>query len=202
VRTEKAAAKSVTTRPKIVTIRLSASTFRRLRKLAAAIDSSEDSLAVQAVESYLDLNEWQSNAIRDAVRMATAAMQGLSITMRSMPGWPRGKPREKGNVSSQRSCDFDRVGHAAPYLRPNSFFSRFHGIVPLRCTSSRARRHARRSARSSVALAFGFSLARLGTINFIFCVLGGPFATYLANKWRYRGRRRCVSWPTPCGTLR
>jgi predicted transcriptional regulator len=26
--------------------------------------------AVQAVESYLDLNEWQTNAIRDAVRTA------------------------------------------------------------------------------------------------------------------------------------
>jgi len=70
VRAEKAAAKSVTTPSKIVTMRLSASTFRRLRKLAAAIDRSEDSVAVQAVESYLDLNEWQTNAIRDAVRMA------------------------------------------------------------------------------------------------------------------------------------
>jgi len=70
VRTEKAAARSSTASSKIVTIRLSASTFRRLRKLAAAIDRSEDSLAVQAVESYLDLNEWQTNAIRDALRMA------------------------------------------------------------------------------------------------------------------------------------
>jgi predicted transcriptional regulator len=70
VRAEKAAAKSGTTPLKIVTLRLSDSTFRRLRKLAAAIDRSEDSLAVQAVESYLDLNEWQTKAIRDAVRMA------------------------------------------------------------------------------------------------------------------------------------
>jgi len=70
VRAEKAAAKSVTTPTKIMTIRLSASTFRRLRKLAAAIVRSEDSVAVQAVESYLDLNEWQTNAIRDAVQMA------------------------------------------------------------------------------------------------------------------------------------
>ena len=70
MRAEKAAAKSGTTPLKIVTLRLSDSTFRRLRKLAAAIDRSEDSLAVQAVESYLDLNEWQTKAIRDAVRMA------------------------------------------------------------------------------------------------------------------------------------
>jgi predicted transcriptional regulator len=70
VRAEKAAAKSVKSPSKIVTIRLSTSTFRRLRKLAAAIDRSEDSLAVQAVESYLDLNEWQTKAIRDAVRTA------------------------------------------------------------------------------------------------------------------------------------
>ena len=70
MRAEKAAAKSVTTPTKIMTIRLSASTFRRLQKLAAAIDRSGDSLAVQAVESYLDLNEWQTKAIRDAVRMA------------------------------------------------------------------------------------------------------------------------------------
>ena len=70
MRAEKAAEKSVTAPTKIVTIRLSASTFRSLRKLAAAIDRSEASLAVQAVESYLDLNEWQTNAIRDALRMA------------------------------------------------------------------------------------------------------------------------------------
>ena len=70
MRAEKAAAKSGTTPLKIVTLRLSDSTFRRLRKLAAAIDRSEDSVAVQAVESYLDLNEWQTKAIRDAVRMA------------------------------------------------------------------------------------------------------------------------------------
>ena len=70
MRAEKAAAKSVTTPLKVVTIRLSASTFRRLRKLAAAIDRSEASLAVQAVESYLDLKEWQTNAIREAVRLA------------------------------------------------------------------------------------------------------------------------------------
>jgi len=70
VRAEKAATKSVTTPSKVVTIRLSASTFRRLQKLAAAFDRSEDSLAVQAVESYLDLNEWQTKAIRDAVRTA------------------------------------------------------------------------------------------------------------------------------------
>ena len=70
MRAEKASAKSVTTPSKVITIRLSASTFRRLRKLAAAIDRSEDSLAVQAVESYLDLNEWQTNAIREAVRLA------------------------------------------------------------------------------------------------------------------------------------
>ena len=70
MRAEKAAANSVTTPTKIMTIRLSASTFRRLQKLAAAIDRSGDSLAVQAVESYLELNEWQTNAIRDAVRLA------------------------------------------------------------------------------------------------------------------------------------
>jgi predicted transcriptional regulator len=70
VRAEKTTAKSVKSPSKMVTIRLSVSTFRRLRKLAAAIDCSEDSLAVQAVESYLDLNEWQTNAIRDAVRTA------------------------------------------------------------------------------------------------------------------------------------
>jgi predicted transcriptional regulator len=69
VRAEKAVAKSVSP-SKIVTVQLGTSTFRRLRKLAAAIDRSEDSLAVQAVESYLDLNEWQTNAVRDAVQMA------------------------------------------------------------------------------------------------------------------------------------
>ncbi len=94
MRAEKAAAKSVKSPLKIVTIRLSASTFRRLRKLAAAIDRSEDSVAVQAVESYLDLNEWQTKAIRDAVRMANRRNAKLSITMRLMPGWPPEELRE------------------------------------------------------------------------------------------------------------
>jgi predicted transcriptional regulator len=38
-----------------------------LQQLLIAV---KDSVAVQAVESYLDLDEWQTNAIRDAVRMA------------------------------------------------------------------------------------------------------------------------------------
>ena len=53
-----------------VTLRLDASTRKRLEKLAKATDRSRAALAADAVRQYLDLNEWQIAAIRAGVREA------------------------------------------------------------------------------------------------------------------------------------
>lgn len=49
-----------------MTLRLDPGTLRRLDELAQATDRSKAWLAAQAVRTYLDLNEWQTKAIRDA----------------------------------------------------------------------------------------------------------------------------------------
>jgi RHH-type transcriptional regulator, rel operon repressor / antitoxin RelB len=53
-----------------MTLRLDAEDLRRLEVLAGATDRSKAWLAAQAVKTYLDINEWQVNAIRDAVTKA------------------------------------------------------------------------------------------------------------------------------------
>lgn len=53
-----------------MTVRLDRDTLRRLGGLARATDRSRSWLAAQAVRTYLDLNEWQIKAIREAVERA------------------------------------------------------------------------------------------------------------------------------------
>ena len=53
-----------------MTLRLDRDTIRRLNELAQATDRSKAWLAAQAVKTYLDLNEWQIVAIREAVAKA------------------------------------------------------------------------------------------------------------------------------------
>lgn len=53
-----------------MTLRLDADTLTRLGELADATDRPKAWLAAQAVRNYLDLNEWQVKAIRDAVKRA------------------------------------------------------------------------------------------------------------------------------------
>lgn len=53
-----------------MTLRLDAADLRRLDALAEATDRSKAWLAAQAVKTYLDLNEWQIRAIREAVKNA------------------------------------------------------------------------------------------------------------------------------------
>jgi len=50
-----------------MTLRLDRDTIRRLDDLAQATERSKAWLAAQAVKTYLDLNEWQIAAIREAV---------------------------------------------------------------------------------------------------------------------------------------
>ena len=55
---------------KTMTLRLDPSILRRLDELAQATDRSRAWLAAQAVRTYLELNEWQIRAMREAVERA------------------------------------------------------------------------------------------------------------------------------------
>jgi len=53
-----------------VTLRLDAATRKRLDKLAKATERSRAALAADAVQQYLEVNEWQIAAIEEGVREA------------------------------------------------------------------------------------------------------------------------------------
>lgn len=53
-----------------MTVRLPAQVKARLEQLAKATDRSKAYLASQAIEEYLDIQEWQVKAIKDAVQEA------------------------------------------------------------------------------------------------------------------------------------
>lgn len=53
-----------------MTVRLPAPVKARLEKLAKSIDRSKAYLASQAIQEYLDVQEWQVQAIQDAIREA------------------------------------------------------------------------------------------------------------------------------------
>jgi len=56
----------------IVTVRLDSRLRKRLDALADATDRSNSFLAAEAIESYLDLQEWQVAAIQEGIRQADA----------------------------------------------------------------------------------------------------------------------------------
>ena len=53
-----------------MTLRLDAATLGKLNRLASVTERSKAWLAAQAVKSYLELNEWQTEAIKEAVKLA------------------------------------------------------------------------------------------------------------------------------------
>lgn len=53
-----------------MTIRLDVDALKGLEDLAQATDRSKAWLAAQALRSYLDVNQWQISAIRDALKRA------------------------------------------------------------------------------------------------------------------------------------
>jgi predicted transcriptional regulator len=53
-----------------VTLRLDAATRKRLDRLAKATERSRAALAADAVQQYLEANEWQIAAIEEGVREA------------------------------------------------------------------------------------------------------------------------------------
>jgi predicted transcriptional regulator len=56
----------------VVTVRLDSRLRKRLDALAEVTDRSNSFLAAEAIESYLDLHEWQVAAIKEGVRQADA----------------------------------------------------------------------------------------------------------------------------------
>ena len=55
-----------------LTVRLSPQLKRRLDRLAKATKRSKSFLTLNAIESFVDLNEWQVSAIRDGIKSADA----------------------------------------------------------------------------------------------------------------------------------
>ena len=53
-----------------ITLRLDTAMRKRLDKLAKSTDRSRASLAAEAVQQFVELNEWQIAAINDGVREA------------------------------------------------------------------------------------------------------------------------------------
>jgi predicted transcriptional regulator len=71
---------------KTMTLRLDPGTLRRLDKLAQVTERSKAWLAAQAVRTYLDLNEWQIRAIREAVARADRR-DAKFLTQREVDTW-------------------------------------------------------------------------------------------------------------------
>ena len=80
----------------MMTLRLDAEDLRRLDALAQATGRSQAWLAGQAVETYLDLNEWQINATRKAVTYA-ARRDAKFVTQDEVDAWLAtwGTPQER-----------------------------------------------------------------------------------------------------------
>jgi predicted transcriptional regulator len=53
-----------------ISVRVSPQIARRLRKLAAVTERSSSYLAAEAIEEYLNLQEWQVTAIREGIKAA------------------------------------------------------------------------------------------------------------------------------------
>ena len=79
-----------------MTLRLDPDTLRRLDDLAQATDRSKAWLAAQAVKTYLDLNEWQIKAIREAVVKADRRAAKF-FTQKEVDAWLTtwGTPQER-----------------------------------------------------------------------------------------------------------
>ena len=79
-----------------MTLRLEPSDLRRLDALAEATDRSKAWLAAQAVKTYLDLNAWQIQVIRQAVLNADRR-DARFFTKEEVDSWLAtwGTPRER-----------------------------------------------------------------------------------------------------------
>ncbi len=69
-----------------MTVRVTAATKKRLERLATATDRTPSFLASDAIESYLELQEWQVEAIRAGVKEADS---GQVVSHESVEAWIR-----------------------------------------------------------------------------------------------------------------
>ena len=51
----------------LITVRMPASVAKRLKKLADSMDRSKSYVAVEAIEQYLDYQEWKIEAIQEGL---------------------------------------------------------------------------------------------------------------------------------------
>ena len=81
---------------KTMTLRLDIETLRRLDRLAEVTERSKAWLAAQAVKDYLELNEWQTEAINTAIKRANSRGAKF-IDHEQVDAWLRswGTPRER-----------------------------------------------------------------------------------------------------------
>lgn len=63
---------STPSKPKCATVRLAPGTDRRLTRLAKATGRNRASVIQSAIESYLDVNDWQIREIKKAVKQAAS----------------------------------------------------------------------------------------------------------------------------------
>lgn len=75
----------------IVTVRLDARQRKRLDALAVATERSNSFLAAEAIETYLDVQEWQVQGIRDALKSIEAGHSVPHETAMAMLRKARGK---------------------------------------------------------------------------------------------------------------
>jgi RHH-type rel operon transcriptional repressor/antitoxin RelB len=54
----------------LVTVRIKPEIAARLEKLAELMDRSKSYLAAEAIEEYLEINEWQVQAIKEGIAAA------------------------------------------------------------------------------------------------------------------------------------
>jgi len=54
----------------LVTVRVKADVADRLEKLAESMDRSKSYLAAEAIEEYLEIHEWQVQAIKEGIAAA------------------------------------------------------------------------------------------------------------------------------------
>ena len=56
------------TRSSLISVRVPTDIAQRLEKLSQSVDRSKSYLAAEAIEEYLDLHEWQVQAIQDGLQ--------------------------------------------------------------------------------------------------------------------------------------
>ncbi len=69
------------TQTTLISVRVRPELSARLEKLAVSVDRSKSYLAAEAIEDYLDLHEWQIQAIEEGI---VAVDQGDTVSFESI----------------------------------------------------------------------------------------------------------------------